>query len=100
MRFWSRFFILRLRNGTLPIARGSGIGAAFEEIGEEDVSACCGLPGLNPDQEQCLEGFLESILKAVVSSGVTEHKIDIGQNAPIKQRCYLISPRDQKAILM
>jgi len=73
----------------------------FEEIGEEDVSACCGLPELSPDQEQCLESFLEnSISKAIASylgvTSLTEHKIGIG-NALIKHR-YLISPRVQEVI--
>nr|XP_012235715.1 PREDICTED: uncharacterized protein LOC105679947 [Linepithema humile] len=63
---------------------------------------CSGLPELTDKQQQRLENFfLEKVPKATENPGVTsltEHRIDVGQNRPIKQRCYVVSPRVQEAI--
>jgi len=67
---------------------------------QEEVS-CCGLSELTPEQENRLKEFLNTIPKSSGNPGVTgltEHHIDVGQNAPVKQRCYLVSPKVQEAI--
>jgi len=60
------------------------------------------LSELTSDQESRLREFLESQLPRVVSDpGITslaEHRIDVGQHPPIKQRCYLVSPKVWEAI--
>ena len=75
---------------------------SFDSADDEGVCVCCGLSELNHDQENRLRQFLENkIPDAVTDPGVTsltEHKIDVGQSAPIKQRCYLVSPKVQEAI--
>jgi len=63
--------------------------------------SCCGLPELKPEQEDTLKKFLNTIPKPFENPGITgltEHHIDIGQNKPVKQRCYLVSPKVQEAI--
>lgn len=54
------------------------------------------------EQNAHLGEFLAKQLpKAVEDPGVTsltEHKINVGSNPPIKQRCYLVSPKVQEAI--
>ena len=68
--------------------------------GEPQV--CCWLSELTLSQAEQLKKFLkEKLPEPVESSGVTsltEHFIDVGQHRPIKQRCYLVSPKVQKAI--
>lgn len=74
---------------------------AWEPSGEAS-RVCCGLPELTPSQAKRLSKFLESkIPEAVENPGVTsltEHVIDVGQTRPIKQRCYVVSPKVQEAI--
>jgi len=72
---------------------------------EEDAvsqSACSGLAELTSEQHQKLEKFLNIVVpRASENPGVTnltEHRIDVGQNRPVKQRCYVVSPRVQEAI--
>lgn len=69
----------------------------------EAVSRVCGvLPELTQEQAASLYEFLDrNVPKVAANLGVTaltEHKIDIGQHSPVKQRCYLVSPRVQEAI--
>jgi hypothetical protein len=62
---------------------------------------CCGIAELTTDQEKTLQKFLNTLPESPenpCATNLTEHKIDIGQNAPIKQRCYLVSPKVQEAI--
>jgi hypothetical protein len=64
-------------------------------------AAYSGLVQLTTDQEKQLEFFLQTIPKHPEHPGITdlaEHKIDVGQNSPIRQRCYLVSPKIQEAI--
>jgi len=75
---------------------------AFEPFNNCDAYACCGLSELTSDQESRLQEFLDSQLSRAVSDpGVTslaEHRIDVGQHPPVKQRCYLVSPKVREAI--
>ncbi|XP_039310315.1 uncharacterized protein K02A2.6-like [Solenopsis invicta] len=80
----------------------------FELGGKNITSAVAGVPAggglseLTSDQERRLEEFLENhVPKQVANPGVTkltEHRIDVGQHRPVKQRCYLVSPKVQDAI--
>jgi len=70
------------------------------EPNRRDMS-CCGLSELTPEQEGELQNFLNTIPKPSENPGVTrltEHQSDVGQNKPVKQRCYLVSPKVQEAI--
>jgi len=54
---------------------------------------------LTPEQENKLRKFLNTIPSENPGvTGLTEHHIDVGQNALVKQRCYLVSPKVQEAI--
>jgi len=67
----------------------------------QDGVSCCGLSELTPEQENELTKFLNTIPKPPENPGVTgltEHRIDVGQSAPVKQRCYLVSSKVQEAI--
>ncbi|XP_039309912.1 uncharacterized protein K02A2.6-like [Solenopsis invicta] len=80
----------------------------FELGGKSITSAIAGVPAggglseLTSDQERRLEEFLEKhVPKQVANPGITkltEHRIDVGQHRPVKQRCYLVSPKVQDAI--
>jgi len=74
----------------------------FEDLDEGDEHVCYGLSELIPVEEARLKDFLvNKISKMSASSGVTsltEHRIDVGLHSPIKQRCYLVSPKVQEAI--
>ncbi|KMQ84279.1 reverse ribonuclease integrase, partial [Lasius niger] len=64
-------------------------------------TSCCGLSELNSEQERALENFFQTLPEPSPNPGVTEltdHKIDVGSSPPIKQRCYLVSPKVQEAI--
>jgi len=70
------------------------------EPSRSDMS-CYGLSELTSEQEGELQNFLQTIPKPSENPGVTrltEHQIDVGQNKPVKQRCYLVSPKVQEAI--
>jgi len=75
---------------------------SFESLGEGSQSVCCGLSELAPAEEARLREFLATkIPKTSASPGVTsltEHRINVGLHPPIKQRCYLVSPKVQEAI--
>ncbi|XP_011869763.1 PREDICTED: uncharacterized protein LOC105563055 [Vollenhovia emeryi] len=63
---------------------------------------CCGLVEMSATEEQRLTEFLASEIggdsgKPGITS-LTEHKIDVGGHAPIKQRYYPVSPKIQEAI--
>jgi len=65
--------------------------------------SCCGLSKLTPEQENKLKKFLNTIPKPSENPGVTglaEHHTDVGQSTPVKQRCYLVSPKIQEVIRM
>jgi len=55
------------------------------------------LPPRTALRELSREQHTESCRESDVTS-LAEHKIDVGQNAPTKQRYYLISPKVQEAI--
>lgn len=60
-----------------------------------------GLSELTTEQELTLKNFLKTIPETSENPGITnltEHKIDVGKNSPVKQRCYLVSPKVQEAI--
>jgi len=68
----------------------------------KNLPICCGLVEISPSEEQRLAEFLES--ETVSDTGkpgvtnLTEHRIDVGNHAPIKQRYYPVSPKIQEAI--
>ena len=68
----------------------------------EKPRVCCGLPELTPTESERLAAFLKDRIPAPVASpgvtSLTEHFIDVGQHRPIKQRCYVVSPKVQEAI--
>lgn len=71
----------------------------FTEI--TDTCVCSGLSEITTDQQERLEKFFTNNTESSENPGVidlTEHHIDVGQNRPIKQRCYLVSPKVQEAI--
>ncbi|XP_070155191.1 uncharacterized protein [Polyergus mexicanus] len=63
---------------------------------------CCGLVEISATEERRLKSFLESeIVGDPNKPGVTDltqHRIDVGNHAPIKQRYYPVSPKIQEAI--
>ncbi|XP_025270381.1 uncharacterized protein LOC112639720 [Camponotus floridanus] len=68
---------------------------------DPNESSCCGISELTPAQEKTLDFFLRTLPQTSDNPGVTtltEHKIDVGDSPPIKQRCYLVSPKVQEAI--
>ncbi|XP_029163431.1 uncharacterized protein LOC114934886 [Nylanderia fulva] len=66
------------------------------------AQTCCGLSELTPSETERLGRFLKERLPDPVENpgvtSLTEHTIDVGQNKPIRQRCYLVSPKVQEAI--
>ncbi|XP_014485153.1 PREDICTED: uncharacterized protein LOC106749815, partial [Dinoponera quadriceps] len=74
----------------------------FEEREGSWDYACSGLPELTSDQVRRLEAFLKKRLpvkfEGVGVTSLAEHRINIGQHAPIRQRCYLVSSKVQEAI--
>lgn len=70
------------------------------EKGNDTV--CSGISELTYSQEEHLRHFIKTkIPDSLQNPGITsltQHIIDVGDNAPIKQRCYLVSPKVQEAI--
>ena len=102
--FLSKFgIVLDFENSGWNFAKNPTVRYSFVSRKEsENVNACCGLPELTSSERERLEQFLENkIPKTVANPGVTtltEHVIDVGQHRPVKQRCYLVSPKVQEAI--
>lgn len=68
---------------------------------DSTLHSCCGLSEITPVQEKRLENFLRTIPEPSNNLGVTsltEHKVDVGSHPPIRQRCYVVSPKVQEAI--
>ncbi|KMQ83921.1 polyprotein [Lasius niger] len=63
---------------------------------------CCGLIELASEEQQRLDEFLQSeIVGDPTRPGettLTEHRIDVANHVPIKQRYYPVSPKIQEAI--
>ncbi|KMQ83753.1 reverse ribonuclease integrase, partial [Lasius niger] len=63
---------------------------------------CCGLIELSWNEQEKLRDFLDAELGGIPNkpgvTRLTEHKIDVGTHAPIKQRYYPVSPKIQEAI--
>jgi hypothetical protein len=80
--------ISRLEDGILRQER------SVETLNNNGHYACCGF-FLIPGQQARLQDFLENRISATVAdpsiTSLTEHRIDVGQHSPIKQRCYVIS---------
>ncbi|XP_032690524.1 uncharacterized protein LOC116853501 [Odontomachus brunneus] len=78
--------------------------AQYRFVRHADASdyACSGLSELTSHQSGQLENFLKDRLPTeslnLGVTGLAEHHIDVGQHAPIRQRCYLVSPKVQEAI--
>lgn len=75
----------------------------YRFVPEEASRVCCGLPELTTRQQAELQVLLQALPRASVGAGLptttlTEHRIDVGSHAPIKQRCYVVSPKVQEAI--
>lgn len=62
----------------------------------------CRLSELTPSQTARLAEFLKNKIPETVGNpdvtSLMEHVIDVGQHLPIKQLCYLVSPKVQEAI--
>jgi len=75
---------------------------SFENLTGGDGGVYCGLSELAPAEEARLREFLATRMpKASANPGVTslaEHRINVRLHSPIKQRCYLVSPKVQEAI--
>lgn len=73
------------------------------ESNEEPQDLCNGLLELSKDQADRLAEFLSKELpEAPTKPGMTnlvEHKIDVGNHSPIKQRYYMVSPKVLEAII-
>ena len=71
-------------------------------ITEEDDYVCSGLLELTLGQRTKLEKFLSKVVpkpsKHPGVTSLTEHRIDVGSHKPVRQRCYVVSPRVQEAI--
>ncbi|XP_071648513.1 uncharacterized protein [Temnothorax longispinosus] len=69
---------------------------------EASPLVCCGLSELTPDQEKRLREFLKSEItgspEKLGATTLTEHRIEVGDHPPIKQRCYPVSPKIKEAI--
>jgi len=63
---------------------------------------CGGLSELSDPEVDRLAEFLESEItgdpERPGATNLTEHRIDVGGHAPIKQRYYPVSPKIQRAI--
>lgn len=62
---------------------------------------CCGLIELASEEQQRLDEFLQSEIGGDPNrpgETLTEHRIDIANRVPIKQRYYPVSPKIQEAI--
>jgi len=74
----------------------------FESLDGQDRGVYCGLSELTSAEGVQLKEFLVTrIPKTSANPGVTsltEHRINVGSHSPIKQRCYLVSPKVQEAI--
>ncbi|GAB1865875.1 Reverse ribonuclease integrase [Camponotus japonicus] len=71
-------------------------------LSKSDPLICCGLSELSSRESQRLEKFLEGHIvgdpNKPGATSLTEHKIDVGGHAPVKQRYYPVSPKIQEAI--
>jgi len=69
---------------------------------KSDPLICCGLNELSSRESQRLAKFLKGHIvgdpNKPGATSLTEHKIDVGGHAPIKQRYYPVSPMIQEAI--
>lgn len=78
-----------------------GISYPFESR-EVLAKTCCALPELTLSEQNRLKEFIaKNVPETTAGPGVTsltEHKIDVGHHAPVRQRCYLVSPKVQEAI--
>lgn len=73
----------------------------YNFMAESESRVCCDLSELTSDQGKILENFLRMLPKPPDNPGttsLTEHRIDVGTNTPIIQRCYLVSLKVQNAI--
>ncbi|KAL6438797.1 hypothetical protein ACFW04_003702 [Cataglyphis niger] len=77
-------------------------GAARIHKSRRGLLICCGLVEISSTEEWRLRDFFASeIVRDPSKSRVinlTEHRIDVENHAPIKQRCYPVSPKIQEAI--
>jgi len=94
---------LDFANGEWYFAKTSHIRYRLATELTQDEISCCRLSELTPEQKGKLEEFLETIPKPSENPGVDltklmEHHIDVGQSTPVKQRCYLVSPKVQEVI--
>lgn len=68
-----------------------------DQVRPPNSTFCCGLSELSSNEARRLEKFLETELGPPTDrpgiTTLTEHKIDVGNNAPIKQRYYIVSPK-------
>lgn len=59
--------------------------------------SCAGLMELDATQRDRLEHFLKEQLPEIPDkpglTNLTEHVIDVGDSTPVKQRCYIVSPK-------
>ncbi|XP_036145650.1 uncharacterized protein LOC118646572 [Monomorium pharaonis] len=63
---------------------------------------CSGLPELTETQQSALKNFFKQTVPTPTETPevtpLAEHRIDVGSHPPIRQRCYVVSPRVQEAI--
>lgn len=64
---------------------------------------CAGLMELDSTQRDRLEQFLKEHLPEIPDkpglTNLTQHVIDVGDNKPVKQRCYIVSPKVMEATI-
>lgn len=99
--FLSKFgIVLNFGSASWSFARDEKKHYVFESVDVAD-KVCSGISELTPSEEDRLNKFLNKNLPATVDNpgmtNLTEHWIDVN-NHPIKQRCYLVSPKVQEAI--
>jgi len=98
--FLAKFGIgLDFANGEWYFAKISHLRYRLVAEPTQDRVFCCGLSELTPEQKNKLSEFFNTIPKSSENPGVTltEHHIDVGQSALVKQHCYLVSPKVQEA---
>ncbi|KAL6419699.1 hypothetical protein ACFW04_011264 [Cataglyphis niger] len=80
----------------------SGCSSVEYDFDTKSLPICCGLVEISSAEERRLRDFLASEIVGDPSkpgvTNLTEHRIDVGNHAPIKQRYYPVSPKIQEAI--
>lgn len=73
----------------------------YRFVPTETSLVCGGIAILTGEQEQELQNVLRTIPEPSENPGkieLTKHRVEVDSHAPIRQRCYAVSPKIQEAI--